>query len=132
MTIRRTIAAMLVWALATSASAGQAPVLDTPAERAAQWRTLVQALEPAALVRVHLADGHTLKGTIVSSTADAVTLSVRTRIPVPPRQIPYAEVVSVDRARDGMNPGLKVLIGAGTIAASAVLLMAAMFAAAYD
>ena len=95
-------------------------------------RSLKYDFEPAALVRVHLADGHTLKGTIVSSTADAVTLSVRTRIPVPPRQIPYTEVVSVDRARDGMNPGLKVLIGAGTIAASAVLLMAAMFAAAYD
>lgn len=131
MRIRQSIAALLVWVLASSAGDAQAGLPGTASDPA-QWRALVQSLEPAALVQVRLTNGQTVKGTIVSVGDDVVTVSVRTRIPVPPRLIPYVDVASLDRARDGLNPGVKVVLGAGAIAASAVLLMAAMFAAAYD
>lgn len=132
MTVRKTLAVLLLWGLASNPGYAQDGASGLAAERTAQWRTLVQSLEPAAYVRIRLVDGRSLKGTIVSSANESLMLAEHTRIPVPPRLVPFAQVASVDRAREGLNPGVKVLIGAGSIAASAVLLMAAMFAAAYD
>jgi hypothetical protein len=77
------------------------------------WRALVSALEPAAMVAVRLSDGTRLSGTVLSAGDESFTMKPRTRIPVPARTIRFDAVESVERARVGMNPGLKVLTGVG-------------------
>ncbi|MEQ1908955.1 MAG: hypothetical protein ABMA15_09030 [Vicinamibacterales bacterium] len=77
------------------------------------WRALVSALEPAAMVAVRLTDGTRLSGTVLGAGDESFTMKPRTRIPVPARTIRFDAVESVERARVGMNPGLKVLTGVG-------------------
>ena len=80
---------------------------------AATWRSLVSALEPAAMVAVRLTDGTRLSGTVLGAGDESFTMKPRTRIPVEARTIRYDAVESVERTRVGMNPGLKVLTGIG-------------------
>ena len=77
------------------------------------WRTLVSALEPAAMVVVRLTDGTRLSGTVLRAGDVSFTMQTRTRIPVPARAIRYDAVRSMERTRVGMNPGLKVITGIG-------------------
>lgn len=135
MTRTQIVSAVLAGALMAGPVYAQAPGTQRDATLAADgspWKTLVRSLEPAAMVKLRLTDGRSLKGTVVATTDDTVTLQVRTRMPVPPRTIPFEQITNVERTHVGMNPGVKVLIGAGAVAGGAVLLVAAMFAAAYD
>lgn len=121
---RQFIAAFLVLAMLTP-GAVQAQVSATG--EAERWHDLAARLEPASLVSVRLKDGSRTRGTLVSVGPSSMTLAPKTRIPVPPRDIRFDEVASIERAKQGMNPGAKVVISAaavvgGLLAITAVLL----------
>jgi hypothetical protein len=119
------VAAMLV---ASSARAQQ-----TAPDEAQMWRVMVEKLEPAALISVRLKDGARFKGTLLQAGPDAFAIKPQTRIPVAVRQVPYGEVVSIERQKPSMSPGKKVLVGLG-IGAGVYMLAAALIVAAlgYD
>jgi hypothetical protein len=125
MTSRRTLIIVLMASILAAPLAAQPP--RTGRGEVEQWRTLVQQLEPAAFVSVKLADGSTLKGTVLAASADSFTLKPRTRIAVPARDLRYGEVVSLERARQGMNSGTKVLVGVGaSVGAFLVIVLATL------
>lgn len=95
---------------------------------AERWHALVTQLESAAFVSVRLKDGTRMKGTVVGADAATFMLMPHTRIPVAARDLRYEDVASIERVRQGMNPGTKVLLGAGIGVGGFLLLLAAVFA----
>lgn len=114
----------LLWA--PHVAAGQA------ADEAGQWHAVVERMEPAALVSVRLKDGTRFKGTVLSAQAETFTVKLRTRIPVPAREVRYDAIASLERTTVGMSPGKKVLIGVATGAGAMVVIAAIAIASVYD
>jgi hypothetical protein len=108
-TLRRTTIAVIVLALAAPARA----------EQPRDWQRLAATLQPGTRVEVHLTDGSHVDGTLVVQDAEVLVVNPRTRIPVAPWRVAYAEIQSIDVKRhDGLSPGAKVLIGLGAGAAA--------------
>lgn len=120
---RRIVAVCLVVALCSLPQ-----VVVAQSSDAEKWHALMVQFEPAAFVSVRLNDGTRLKGTVVSAQETSFTLQVRTRIPVPAREIRYTEVAAVERAKIGMNPAAKVLLGVGISFGALLITLAALFA----
>ncbi len=108
-------------------SAGQ-PASD----EAGKWHAAIERMEPAALVSIRLKDGTRFKATVLSAQDQTFTIVPRTRIPVPPRELRYDEIASLERTSVGMSPGKKVLISVATGAGAMLVLAAIAIASIYD
>jgi hypothetical protein len=64
-------------------------------------------------VEVRLKDGSRVRGTVVTSDAEALQVKPHTRLPEPIRTIPFGDVDSIERWKEGMMPGTKTLVGIG-------------------
>ena len=107
--LRRTTIAIMVLALAAPARA----------EQPRDWQRLAATLQPGTRLEVHLTDGSHVDGTLVVQDAEVLVVNPRTRIPVAPWRIAYAEIQSIDvKHREGLSPGAKVLVGIGAGAAA--------------
>jgi len=106
MPLRSAVAFVLSFALLASAARAQDQNL---------WRSFAGKLPPGAFVVVRLANGSTMKGHLVQVTDEAITVLPKTRLPVPPRALAFADVESIERQKEGMSPGAKVLAGAGAV-----------------
>jgi len=107
--LRRTTIAIMVLALAAPARA----------EQPRDWQRLAATLQPGTRLEVHLTDGTHVDGTLVIQDAEVLVVNPRTRIPVAPWRIAYAEIQSIDvKHREGSSPGAKVLVGIGAGAAA--------------
>jgi hypothetical protein len=96
------------------------------------WIAVAQALGPGAFVAIRTKDGDRLKGTLIQSSADAIRVQPRTRIPVAVRDIAYTDIDFLERTRKpGMSPGAKVVLGVGIGAGVALLASALIVAAAF-
>src|SRR5215204_4790361 len=73
------------------------------------WRTVTAVLEPGALIVLKTRDGHRMKGTLLQRTGDAILLQEKTRIAVPPREVPLTSITAIERSRSGWSPGVKVV-----------------------
>ena len=108
-TARATTIAVLVLALAAPARA----------EQPRDWQRLAATLQPGTRLEVHLTDGSHVDGTLVVQDAEVLVVNPRTRIPVAPWRVAYAEIQSIDvKQRDGLSPGAKVLLGLSVGAAA--------------
>ena len=108
-TLRGTTIVVIILALAAPARA----------EQPRDWQRLAATLQPGTRVEVHLTDGSHVDGTLVVQDAEVLVVNPRTRIPVAPWRVAYAEIQSIDvKQRDGLSPGAKVLVGIGVGAAA--------------
>jgi hypothetical protein len=129
MLLMRAIAIPLVLALMTAPlSADSQYVADG---EAARWHDVVERLDAAVLVTIRLKDGTRMKGTVLGVDPASFAFKPRTRIPVASRDIRFNDVVSIERTKQGMSPGQKVLIGAASVV-GALFLFAAVALAGYD
>jgi len=123
--MRRTVVFTLVAVLTLPlALAAQEPT----SERAA-WQTFAESLERGASVTIVVKDGARMKGALLQSTAAGILLKPQTRIPVPARTIDYRDIESIERAKQGMRPGFKVLLGTAIGVGTMALISALVFAA---
>lgn len=129
------VAMLLSVSLATSgcastrASAQPAPV-PAPKAGVAVMAAYVRQLPVGTRVRVTLADGRTLDGTLMS-TGDPLVLQKRTRIPEPPVEIAVDSVRALEPASKNGGAGRAIALGAAAGAASALgvlMVLAAIFA----
>src|SRR5262249_53381948 len=88
------------------------------------WHSYAERLAPGAFVVVQLKNGRSLRGHSFQVTADAITVLAKKRLPEPARVLALADVESIDARREGMSPGAKVLIGAGSTVAGLLILVA--------
>jgi len=123
---RRRFVAMLLVLATLSPGAAQAQVAI--AGEAEHWHDLAARLEPATLISVRLKDGSRTRGIVLGVDSSSMTLVPKTRIPVSPRDIRFDDVASIERTKQGMNPGTKVVIGAASLVGGLLLIMAVAFA----
>jgi len=94
-------------------AAAQPVFTQQPVNEPESWQTLVSRLEAGASVEVRLKDGRRIRGTVVTSDAEALQVKPHTRLPEPIRAIPFGDVDSIERWKEGMMPGTKTLVGIG-------------------
>ena len=136
--MKRTMAFALSLTLATAgctAARAQGPRVPTaPVERSTNQSVMasyIRELPLGSRVRVSLADGSTLRGTLMRADGDPIVVQKRTRIPEAPLEIPLRDVLVLEL--EGKNGGTAraVAMGAAAGAASAVgvlMILAALFA----
>jgi hypothetical protein len=123
---RRFITVALACLLAAPAAAGAQ-------EPPRAFAPLARSLTPGTRVEIDLADGTHLDGTVLSQSAEGLVVNPKTRVPVAPWRITYAEIRNLDvKTRDGMRPGTKVLIGIGVGAAVSLVTVGLLLAAISD
>jgi hypothetical protein len=88
--------------------------MQTPAaaaERVDAWRSLLERLPAGARVRLRLADGRTIRATLLQTKRDEIVVTPRTRIPEPVQTIAFADLVSIDVETDA--PSMARMVGIG-------------------
>jgi len=123
MSLRSILAAALAVILGASFVFAQ----DQPAI----WRQYAEKVGPNELVAVRLSNGSTFQGHIIQVTDDRLIVLPKTRIRVPARTIALADVESIEARKEGMSPGAKVLIGAGSVAGVMMVITLALLAGSY-
>jgi hypothetical protein len=81
-------------------------------------RKYVEQLPAGTMVRIDLADGTHLTGTLMGVEHDVVIVQPKTRLPVASRRIPLQSIVSLTTESGNFNVGKALAIGAGAGAAS--------------
>ena len=130
--LRKTIAALVCVALATSAcaSAGGSRISQTtpgaPIQDTAVLADYVQRLSAGSKVRVEKTDGTSFRGTLMRATAREILVQKNTRIPEAPVQIPLEQLtrVTLDNG-SSMGRSVAIGVGAGVAATFGVLLLLA-------
>ena len=115
------IYALILLMMVSSASAQPPQASDT-------WRTFSEKLPVGEFIDVRLKTGRHVKGHFLEVAADDLRMTPKTRIPVPVRDIPFGDIESVTRQKEGMSPGAKVLMGVG-IGVGAFLALLLLYAA---
>ena len=90
----------------------------------------VRKIPVGSRVRVGLADGRTVRGTLMRGDTDPIVIQRRTRVPESPLEIKVADVRTIELDQPTGSSGKTIAIGvaAGAGAALGVLLIAAIFA----
>lgn len=130
--VKQVIAVVLCTALLTSAcaSAGGPRVTQDPQGTPVDPAILadfVQKLSPGTRVRVERTTGGTLRGTLLRSTADSLTLQRNTRLPEPPLDVPFGTITRLTLDTGGTSTGktVAIAVGAGVGATFGILLLVA-------
>ena len=110
-----------------------APRAQEPVEGAAIWRAFASTLQPGASISVRLTSGQRVRATLLQVSDEAITIQPKTRAPVPPQQVAYADIRSIElqRSNGGVGLGKAIAIGVAVGAGAFVgLLMIALAAVA--
>ena len=96
------------------------------------WRDFAKQIAVGSELRVRLSNGQKFNATLVSATDEAMLLQPKTRQPVGVQRVPYGDVESLERRKDGGGGvGKAVAIGAA-VGAGALLGLLAFIAVAMD
>ena len=114
---RQITAALLCVALAASGCASASGPRVAQDSAAPLDRTLLaeyaQRIPTGSKIRVERTTGGTLRGTLLKTGADQVTLQRNTRIPEPPVEIPFGTITRIT-LESGSSTGKTVAIAVGT------------------
>ena len=96
---------------------------------ASVWRAFVEKVPIGTELNVRLRNGQRFRATIVQTSADAVTLLPKTRLPVPVQSVAFEEIASLERRQHGGISGGKaaaigVASGAGGFFGALLILLA--------
>ena len=97
------------------------------------WRDLAQHLPAGAAVKVRMNDGRKVRATLVRASEESMTLLPKTRVQVPPQEVRYDAVQSIEPEKGGgMSAGKAAAIGVSTGVGAFFGIMLIMFAAFAD
>jgi hypothetical protein len=125
----KSIAAVTAVALLVATAAPRAQETASPAV----WREFAATLQPGAAVVVRTTAGQRVKASLLQVSDEAITIQPKTRVPVPPQQVRYADIESIElqRANGGAGLARAVAIGAA-VGAGAFLGLLLIFVAAIE
>jgi hypothetical protein len=97
------------------------------------WRAFTEKLELGKTLKVRLKSGQRFKATLLQVSADAMTVQPKTRAAVPPQQVPFDEIqtLEIDHGK-GIGIGKAVAVGAAVAGGTFLALMALAFAVLGD
>ena len=129
-TIALTVCAALVSGCASTggprvpSGAQSQPAVSLPARDPAVMAEYVQKLQPGTRVRVDLASGKTVKGTLMKATDRSIVVQTRTRLPEPPLELALNDILAVTpESSNGVGRAIGVGAAAGAAACLGVLLV---------
>ena len=100
--LQRILILLLVFSIVTPATS-----LAQTAGEADTWRAFVENVPVGTELNVRLRSGQRFRATIVRTTADAVVVLPKTRVPVPVQPVSYEEIASLERRQHGGISGGK-------------------------
>jgi hypothetical protein len=97
------------------------------------WRTFTSKLDSGKTLKVRLNNGQRFKATLLYVTPDAMMVQPKTRAAVPPQQVAFADVetLEVDNGK-GIGVAKAVAVGAAVAGGTFVALMAIVAAVLSD
>ena len=108
--------------------AGQGVIVDrTPA----YWFAYAEKLPIGATVRVRTSDGTRRTAVLAVVDRDGITVELKSRIPEPPRRIPYDEIQQLELKTNGSSIAKAAAVGSA-IGAGTFFGLLALFAASWD
>jgi len=138
--MKRAIALLLLAAMSANCAArgpaaSRTSIVDTvvpapqPNSAPELWRKYAQQLPVGTNVRVSTGSTGRFTGTLLAVGDEAITVSPRTRVPEPPREIRFDAIRQLEiTKRNGTNVAQAVLVGAGVGAGVFFGLMVVAFA----
>ena len=133
MIVKRSLVLLLSLLIAAPGCAARGGVRTAPAATAgrsdadrAMLAEYVQQLPPGAALRIDLAGGRVLRGTLMKAGEQSLVVQPRTRIPEPPVEIPLDRVLRVTLdtpGGTGVGKAIGIGIAAGAGAALAVFMI---------
>jgi hypothetical protein len=130
--LKQLIAVVLCTALVTSgcASAGGGRIAQDPQTAPVDRGVLadyVKQIPAGSKVRIERTTGGSLRGTLLRSTADSVTVQRNTRVPEPPVDVPFASITRLTLDTGGTSVGktVAIAVGAGVGATFGILILLA-------
>ena len=123
----RIISAVLIVILSAGSLAAQEIFRD-----ALLWQKMAAELHPGTSVQVRLKDRSRIRGMVVTTSDERFIIKPATRIAVPPVSINFADIESIEPWREGLTPGMKVLMGVGIGVGTFMLTAAIIFAHGFD
>lgn len=120
--LKHTLAIVLCVATATagcaSASGSRAPAPIPTVTDTATMADYVQRLPAGSRVRVDRTNGHSVRGTLMRASGQAIIVQANTRIPEAPLEIPLSDVTRVALEGSGTSTartvGIGIAAGVGT------------------
>ena len=93
------------------------------------WRAFAEKIDTGATLKVRLVNGKRFKATLLQVSPNGMTVQPKTRVPVPPQVVTFADIASleVDTGK-GASMAKAVAIGAAVAAGAFFSLMAMTFA----
>jgi hypothetical protein len=127
--MKRIISAVVMTVLVISHTGLLAQQVDTVPRSRDYWYSYAGKLPIGSTVRVRTTDGRRLTAVLAVVDQESITLEQRTRIPEPPRRIPFDELAQLELRKNGSSVGKSIAIsaavGAGTFLGILMILMAA-------
>ena len=103
-----------------------------PAQRTPEyWFTYAAKLPIGSTVRVRTTDGKRQTAVLAVVDKDGITLEPKTRLPEPPRRVPFDQLQQLELKENGASVGKAIAIGAA-IGAGTFFGILLIFAAAWD
>ena len=93
------------------------------------WRDFAQRIDPGTTLKLRLTSGQRFKATLLQVSDVALILQPKTRIPVPPQQVAFADIESMEiDTTKGVGVGKAIAVGVASAAGAFLGLMVLAFA----
>ena len=123
------LVAVMALLVANVTVSGQQP--DVVTRSPEYWFAYAGKLPIGSTVRVRTADGERLTAVLALVDHESVTLELKSRIPIPPRRIPFDQLTQLELKQNGSSLARGIAIGAG-VGAGTVLGIFALIVASFD
>lgn len=94
------------------------------------WREFAATLQPGASISVRLTGGQRVKASLLRVSDEAITIQPQTRVPVPPQQVAYRDIESLELQRTGGGIGVGKAVAVGVAVGAGAFLGLLMIALA--
>ena len=99
----------------------------TPAEEHNGWRDAARAMPTGVSIKVELANGRRIRGTLMSISGDELLIKERDRSSRPALVVPFADVVRIERV-DHKGPNIVKAVATGAAAGAGAFVAFLAFA----
>jgi hypothetical protein len=127
--MKRSIAVVVTIMLLISSTAIRAQQSSAVPRSPEYWLAYAAKLPIGSTVRVRTSDGKRLTAVLAIVDTESITLEPRTRIPEPPRRIPFDQLQQLELKPNGSSLGKSIAagaaVGAGTFFGVLLILAAA-------
>ncbi len=130
--MKRLISAVVMVTILASHVALSAQQPDVAPRSREYWFAYASKLPIGSTVRVRTSDGKRQTAVLAVVDADGITLEPNTRVPEPPRRVPFDQLQQLELKQNGSSVGKAIAIGAAVGAGTFFGIVLLVFATAWD